>query len=411
MATSEATSDVSKVKALAELVNATLESRAYIDTKLLFPSINWSYLTADQNNTSEISQLQPTETICKNDENILRVIYELITSIDKNRNRQKNLNDTLTIKNRQIDELNHRVMTLEKKLATTEHRSRDSQIDHTALSKQITSLSQANKLQSKNIKTLTAANRDLQAKYRVELKRKNLAITNLKNKLIEKKTLSSTIEYGIPLTPSPSQPSTVNLGGEDVNEGIYNNAPIIDNSLANLGITFNNPEFMNFQQKINNDSSSEYIKSLTMIIESIAGENYKLTKFIQHVKKYLSLVNSQIANYKGVELDLEIIPNPSDLIDLKQLNEQVDEEVIQKFYNEIDNSEVVALPLVNEFYKLYHNLKQVLELVANVGIDSDAQKVIDTLRQDLKVTKDCLQDSLEMNEKWKKLARNRDGTN
>ena len=88
MATSEATYDVSKVKALADLVNATLESRAYIDTKLLFPSINWSYLTADQNTTSQVNQLQPTETICKNDENVLRVIHELINSIDKNRNRQ-----------------------------------------------------------------------------------------------------------------------------------------------------------------------------------------------------------------------------------------------------------------------------------------------------------------------------------
>ena len=88
----------------------------------------------------------------------------------------------------------------------------------------------------------------------------------------------------------------------------------------------------------------------------------------------------------------------------------MDETVVQKYYNEIDNSEVVELPLVNEFYKLYHNLKQMLELVANIGIDQEAQKVIDNLRQDLKVTKECLQDSLEMNEKWKKIARKREDT-
>ncbi|KAI5958194.1 hypothetical protein KGF57_002549 [Candida theae] len=415
MSASDPAYDVSKVKALAELVNATLESRAYIDTKLLFPSVNWSYLITDQIKNNP-NHSKPTETIYKNDENILRVMNELVLSIDKNRSRQKSLNDTLTVRDRQIEELSQRVVTLEKRLAATEHRSRDSQIDHTALMKRIFHLSQANKLQSKDIKSLTTANKDLQAKFRVELKRKNLAISNLKNKLVEKRTLSSTIEYGIPVTPSSSQPSTINLGGggggEDSNEGIYNNTPTIDNSI-NTGITFTNPELINLQHNDNsntsNDNTSEYIKSLTMIIESIAGENYKLTKFIQHVKNYLSMVNSQMTTYKGVELDLGI-PNPSETIDLKQINDAIDGSVIQKFYNEIDNAEVVQLPLVNEFYKLYHNLKQVLELMANVGIDSDAQKVIDDLRSDLKVTKDCLQDSLEMNEKWKKLARNKEGT-
>lgn len=129
MATSETTSSISKVKALAGLVNATLESRAYIDTKLLFPSINWTYLVTDQiEDNPNIANMQPTDMICKNDENILHVIHELILSIDKSRNRQKNLNDTLTAKNRQIDELNQRLEALEKKLANKEHKSRDSQI-------------------------------------------------------------------------------------------------------------------------------------------------------------------------------------------------------------------------------------------------------------------------------------------
>lgn len=404
MATSETTSSISKVKALAGLVNATLESRAYIDTKLLFPSINWTYLVTDQiEDNPNIANMQPTDTICKNDENILHVIHELILSIDKSRNRQKNLNDTLTSKNRQIDELNQRLEALEKKLANKEHKSRDSQIDHAALTKQIHHLTRANKLQLKNIKSLTTLNKDLQAKYRVDLKRKNLEISSLKNKLIEKRSLSSTIEYGIPLTPS-LRPSTI-LVGEDTNEDtISNNIPIIDNS-TNMGISFNNSELANIQ-KLVNENSSEFINSLTMIIESIAGENYKLTKFIHHIKDYLAIINLQITNFKGVELDLAI-PNPSDMIDLKHIN-AIDGAIIQKYYNEIDNSEIVELPLVNEFYKLYHNLKQMLELVADVGIDQEAQKVIDNLRQDLKVTKECLQDSLEMNEKWKKIARNRD---
>ena len=406
---SEKTDSVSRVKALAALVNATLESRAYIDTKLLFPSINWSYLVSDQiKNNPNIADVETTETICQNDENILRVIHELILSIDKNRHRQKKLNETLLAKDRQIDDLNRHVLTLEKKLASKEHKSRDSLIDHTLLTKQVEHLSRTNKLQLKNVKTLTTSNKDLQAKYRVELKRKNLEISNLKNKLLEKRSLSSTIEYGIPLTPSlrPTT-TTINLSDQVVNDKeIYNNTPIIDNN-SNLGISFDNVELAKIQ-KIVRDDSSEYIKSLTMIIESITGENYKLTNFIHHVKNYLSMVNLQITNYKGAELDLGI-PAPSDMIDLKQIND-MDETVVQKYYNEIDNSEVVELPLVNEFYKLYHNLKQMLELVANIGIDQEAQKVIDNLRQDLKVTKECLQDSLEMNEKWKKSARKREDT-
>ncbi|KAI5969446.1 hypothetical protein CANMA_001514 [Candida margitis] len=404
MPASETNSTVSEVKALAGIVNATLESRAYIETKLLFPSINWSYFVSDQvEDNPTIANLKPTETISKNDKNILNVIHELVLNIDKNRNRQKILNDTITAKNRQIGDLTHQVAELEKKLATKEHKSRDSLIDHTALTKQIEHFSRANKLQSKNIKTLTAANKDLQSKYRVELKRKNLEISNLKNKLIEKRSLSSTIEYGIPLTPSSRQ-STVAIGESGL-DGIYNNNPIIDNSI-NTGITFDNAVLANLQKVIKADSS-EYIKSLTTIVESITGENYKLTKFIHHIKEYLSIINLQIANYKGVEVNLGI-PNPSDAIDLKQIN-AVDESTVQKYYNEIDNSEIVELPLVNEFYKLYHNLKQMLELVANIGIDQEAQKVIDNLRSDLKVTKECLQDSLEMNEKWKKIARNKEG--
>ena len=116
---SEKTDSVSRVKALAALVNATLESRAYIDTKLLFPSINWSYLVSDQiKNNPNIADVETTETICQNDENILRVIHELILSIDKNRHRQKKLNETLLAKDRQIDDLNRHVLTLEKKLAS-----------------------------------------------------------------------------------------------------------------------------------------------------------------------------------------------------------------------------------------------------------------------------------------------------
>ena len=230
---SEKTDSVSRVKALAALVNATLESRAYIDTKLLYPSINWSYLVSDQiKNNPNIADVETTETICQNDENILRVIHELILSIDKNRHRQKKLNETLLAKDRQIDDLNRHVLTLEKKLASKEHKSRDSLIDHTLLTKQVEHLSRTNKLQLKNVKTLTTSNKDLQAKYRVELKRKNLEISNLKNKLLEKRSLSSTIEYGIPLTPSlrPTT-TTINLSDQVVNDKeIYNNTPIIDNN-------------------------------------------------------------------------------------------------------------------------------------------------------------------------------------
>ncbi|KAI3406306.2 hypothetical protein KGF56_000786 [Candida oxycetoniae] len=392
--------EIETFRAQSSWVDKSLRSRAYIDTKLLFTSINWQELISDQIQTNpQLKDLEITKTILRNDQSIISIIKELIASIDKYRNQQNLTSDILLSKNKKIQELNNKVKDLEKKLASAENKSRDKSIDQTTLTRDVIHLRKVNRIQTQNLYNLTNLSKDLKLKHRIDMKKKDLEISSLKNKLIERRSLSSTIEYGIPLTPSPAQQH--NLEDSNQQDGIFHNESIID-----VGTESNSqgqgPSLAHLKGVIDKENT-RFVCNLTNIIESIATENYKLTRFIQYVKDYIIVVNSKLLHLKDTGADVEM-PNPSDLIDLQNIN-KVEKSTMSHYYNEIESSETIERPVLNEIYKMYHNLGDIVELLNNPNFNRSSESTIKSLQNDLKTMETNWKDALKTSEIWKNLAK------
>ena len=136
------------------------------------------------------------------------------------------------------------------------------------------------------------------------------------------------------------------------------------------------------------------------IVESIAKENFKFTKFMSSIKEYFTKVNMSLSDFKYRDLETEKLPTPTDLIDLKEIT--ADPETIKEYFTEIEPSEIIARTILNECYKLYHNIETLLNYISqNDPLDKDNESAIAKLQQDLEVMKSNWQDALKTSENWK----------
>ena len=139
---------------------------------------------------------------------------------------------------------------------------------------------------------------------------------------------------------------------------------------------------------------------LVNIVESIAKENFKFTKFMSSIKEYFTKVNMSLSDFKYRDLETEKLPTPTDLIDLKEIT--ADPETIKEYFTEIEPSEIIARTILNECYKLYHNIETLLNYISqNDPLDKDNESAIAKLQQDLEVMKSNWQDALKTSENWK----------
>lgn len=389
--------DTEAILNAAELVNSTLISKGYISNKLLFNSINWKDLCEGQS----FDEVNITEPIYNNDKNTINIIYSLLQSIERNATQNKTFNKIVAQKDDMITSLNKKIASLEQKVDSSESKLEQfTQIERTKLTSKLQDLTRVNKLQNQDLIKLKHWCNDIKSKYTVELKKKNLEINQLKDKLLEKRNLSSTLTLGIPLTNRALVDSTYSEPVKVNPAIVYNNSPNTNNVPGDSG-NGNETSSLPF-----NKEYESMMVDLTQLIENLIGENFKFSKFIQHINSYYHELNIQISSFNNNKRSIEI-PNPSDSIDLEDLASIAESSAhASDLVNELESFEFVSKPLLNNIYKNYHYIS---DLVTNVtgsenrgGNSSTNQKTIEALTSELEIVRKNWQDAILTLENWKK---------
>lgn len=381
--------DIESLRNAADLINSTLLSKGYVDEKLYFNTIDWSHLLSDQ---PQQASLETTDVVYSNDKNIINIIFSLLKSIERNKAQNQAFNRQLSQKDATIANLNKKIDHLTTQVSQQQMQiSKLYQFDHTQLNNKVQSLTQINKLQSQDLNRLNNWCKDIKTKYGVEIRRRNLEITSLKAKLLEKRNLSSTLTMGLPY-PSPDTVSSLHEMDENVNPNIiYNNTPVVNNAASTTSL---------LPQKLTPIVSQEYetiANLLTEMVQNLIRENYKFSKF-------LSLINNYVLNLNnGMTSTLSDIPSPSEIVDLRELSSEALNSVSSKdLNNDIEAFEPLAKPVLNNIYKHYHNVVELVELkMANYG-GGHSSETVDKLEKELEIVRKNWQDSLKTLEEWKK---------
>lgn len=381
--------DIESLRNAADLINSTLLSKGYVDEKLYFNTIDWSHLLTDQ--PQQLS-LETTDVVYNNDKNIINIVFSLLKSIERNKAQNQAFNRQLSQKDATIASLNKKVDQLTTQVSQQQMQiSKLYQFDHTQLNNKVQSLTQINKLQSQDLNRLNNWCKDIKTKYGVEIRRRNLEITSLKSKLLEKRNLSSTLTMGLPY-PSPDTVSSLHDLDENVNPNIiYNNTPVVNNAASTTSL---------LPQKLTPIVSQEYetiANLLTEMVQNLIRENYKFSKF-------LSLINNYVLNLNnGMASTLADVPSPSEIVDLRELSSEALNSVSSKdLNNDIEAFEPLAKPVLNNIYKHYHNVVELVELkMANYG-GAHSSETVDKLEKELEIVRKNWQDSLKTLEEWKK---------
>lgn len=381
--------DIESLRNAADLINSTLLSKGYVDEKLYFNTIDWSHLLSDQ---PQQASLETTDVVYNNDKNIINIVFSLLKSIERNKAQNQAFNRQLSQKDATIANLNKKIDHLTTQVSQQQMQiSKLYQFDHTQLNNKVQSLTQINKLQSQDLNRLNNWCKDIKTKYGVEIRRRNLEITSLKAKLLEKRNLSSTLTKGLPY-PSPDTVSSLHEMDENVNPNIiYNNTPVVNNAASTTSL---------LPQKLTPIVSQEYetiANLLTEMVQNLIRENYKFSKF-------LSLINNYVLNLNnGMTSTLSDIPSPSEIVDLRELSSEALNSVSSKdLNNDIEAFEPLAKPVLNNIYKHYHNVVELVELkMANYG-GGHSSETVDKLEKELEIVRKNWQDSLKTLEEWKK---------
>lgn len=397
--------DIQSIRNAAHFLNSTLTSRTYIDDKLLFNCINWKTLISDQLETNpHLKDLILTEKIYHNDKNIINLIHGLISMIDKQRSQQKVYNETILVKDQKINSLEKQIFELNKQLNDANRGKNNKIIKYNSLQNKINDLAKSNKLYVEDLSKIKNWSLDTKNKYKIEIKRKNLQIEKLQNKLIEKsRNIPSGIEFGFNGNISSSSSTTFTSSSSSASNNIdgliiQNNNPIIENS---TGLIINNPNLViNFD--INNEIQQDS-NQLVNIIESITKENYKFTKFLINFKQFFYELNSSLNSirFKNSSIENLQLPNPTTVLNLRDI--MVDTETVKQYFNEIEPSENIATNVLSECHKLYHNIEYLIDNIYQ-KIDINNESTISKLKTDLEIMKSNWQNALKTSEDWKNIA-------
>ncbi|KAG7661348.1 uncharacterized protein J8A68_005140 [[Candida] subhashii] len=282
-------SERSKLRHAAELANSALLTRRHIDSKILFTTINWKDLISDQlESNPDLAQLKQTTALLDNDKKIIDVINELIKTIDRQRDQQQTISKSMADKNKYIKSLEAQIQALTRDQITKEKLINEQQAEINTLNLRINSLTNHNKLQAQDLKQMKNWSSDIEKKYQVHMNKKTETINDLKKRLTTRvRNIPSSIEYG------------TNKYSDSM---IFNNIPSIQNT---TGIVINNPNLMRIQTSLE-DEANELSNNLTVVLDSLGRENYKLTKLIQSTREYFEQVNDSILELQ--QSNVRLIP-------------------------------------------------------------------------------------------------------
>lgn len=379
--------DVESLRNAADLINSTLLSKGYVDEKLYFNTIDWPHLLADQ---PHLLTIETTEVVYNNDKNVINIVFSLLKSIERNKAQNQAFNRQLALKDDTIASLNHKIELLTSQVSQQQAQiTKLHQFDQIQSNKKILELTQVNKLQSQDLTRVTNWCKDIKTKYGVEIRRRNLEIASLKMKLLDKRNLSSTISMGVTY-PSSELPFGSH-DSDDINPNvIYNNIPIVNNaSGAN-----SSPKQL---APLVNHEYEAIASLLTEMVQNLIRENYKFSKFLSLLNSYTQSLNA------GMASSIADIPSPSEIVDLRDLSTEALQNISSKdLNNDIEAFEPLARPMLNNIYKHYHNVVELMELKMASFRDSSTNDKVERLEKELEVVRKNWHDSLKTLEEWKK---------
>lgn len=402
--------DKDAIVSASELINSTLTSKDYIKDPLLFPSINWNQLKPGQSHDFEVIL---TEAIYNNDKNVINIIYALLQSVERQQTKNKQFNKVLNNKDEEIAELKRKNAQLEARLSKVENQMAVVKYENNTLTKSMGHLENQNKLQVQDLNKLKHWCNDIKQKYHIEMKRKKYDITSLKDQLIEKKNLSTTITYGL---------SEMSRAGSDVSSwpnGFDNNSRLgidakIDTMLdgseeeeirGNSNIIYNNNPVINNLNDTNlltpvlQTKYEQIVTDLTSVANNLVKENFKFSKFIHIMNNYYNNFNY---NLSFLNNDKIVLSHPSDFINVSQLIEDINNNDNAELQN-IEAFEFIINPFLNNIYKNYHYILNLVTRLNDQLDDKDKpdQGEVARLRQELNTVTQNWKDTLQTLDNWK----------
>lgn len=383
--------NVDAIRSAADLLNSTLVSKGFVSKEILFPTVDWSSLIQDQPEKDALNKLETRAYIYNNDKNVINLLYSLTQSLDRHTSQQRAFNAALEQKDKTIEQLRHKVSLLELRALSSENKlNRTVRVNQVALEERNKQLTRQNRAQLHEITRLRNWNTDLLAKYDVELRKKTFEISQLKDKLLDTRNLSTTISYGKPLRLGREPAGRAPAVNPHV---IYDNKPVlqIDTHLQLVP----DPALKDVVREEYDDIAAQ----LSELLESLIRENGKYVNFCNSVATYLTLVNAEIADPVAAGLLQDQIPDPKIYIDLKKISsEQVEE---------VEPFETISGPLlarVNENYECLLRLMAILQSnnLRSQLLDSDPNEdALKRLQDENKDLRDNLREAMDVLDGYK----------
>lgn len=357
----------------------------------MFPVVDWPKLIQDQPNKDDLDKLEVFPAIYNNDKNVINIIYSLTQSIDRHQAQHKAFNRTISQKDTTIDELLAKVHQLEQQVQNYEERlDKTVHIDQISLTERVNDLSRKSKVLALEVSRLKSHNVELQTKYAVDMRKKSLEISQLKDKLLDSRSLSNTLQIGRPFQLTPRSSPGDRAESPEVNTNIiYNNKPIIDNSKAT-----EHPSLEPTREQEYEGIATQ----LSQLIENLIKENSKFANFVNELNGYFNKFNSQMSVLNYRKLTTSSLVNPSDEIDLNR--------IMKEIATDVEPFEFISRPLLSNIYKNYHYVSGLVD-VAVSNLDTDAAqdtldwKTIDALKEENLSLQKKWQEAIKALEDWK----------
>lgn len=376
--------NVEPIESASELLNSTLRSKGYIKETLRFPSIDWNDLIRDQPDRKALRNLEVTDTIFDNDKNVINILYSLLKAIDRHNDQQKALHQSLSLKNKTIEELERKVEQLQSVNQKQEQKlDRLVLVDQTLAEKRNAELVRTIKKQSTELARLKSWTGEIQTKYEIEMRKKNIEVSRLKDKVLDLRNLTYRLPYG---RGNPSKPVEVNPSV------LHNNIHTIDNDI----MAKSEPDLS--QADALKSEYDDIANQLSELSENLIKENSKYAHFIEELNTYFDKLNIQLSTLNYKNLPGENLVNPSDEIDLARILEATN--------TEVDPFDHVSSPLLSNVYKNNHYVSALVELAISGGRLSKKsdEDEIERLRTENAQLYENLDEAVQTLERWQKYA-------
>jgi hypothetical protein len=326
------------IKNAAELVNSILSARGYHNEALMFASVD------------------SIDDTLKNDKAVLNIVYALLQELDKSKNDRNYLNEVLADKNEIIKhfETSNSELSTQNGVLRREVNSQKNEIE--ILTAQIRSLKQGNRQRDHKLIQERNVNNSLRTKYEIDIKRKQVIIEKLQNKLLSKRRKYLNIIQGN------------NYIHDQLTQG---------------------------ETKIQLDQELEsMLVNLSDLINKLTAQNSSSVELLNFIIAYLSVL-SDYYKAKITGQKEHAPPNPQYFKQIMKLPEKGD--IPTEISHMVDIDELQPL-VMDHFNSLYESMTMELMIDSDRSQSSrvvQLQQVVDQLQRNLDV-------AMETNEEWRK---------